>query len=177
MAFYWYARAGVAEAAWAETNAGSHRCGNARRDARFAETLLTASNVSSTRFQTLISYAGVYGQPLIINNVNTSGKGAQNVAHAAPNDNRAYAFDADSNLEGNSQPLWRVSFQGPGVTLLPALDVPNQQQYPCPSPIGVMGRSALNKISRTTYAAAPTKEAFCGTVPYKRRRADSVKIS
>src|SRR6266508_1501388 len=77
--------------AWSQVSVWTHRYDNARTGANLAETQLNTSTVSPNQFGKLFSYAvdaDVYTQPLVIRNVNVSGKGTHNVVYVATNNNR-----------------------------------------------------------------------------------------
>src|SRR5262249_17210346 len=137
-----------------------------------AETQLNTSSVNIAQFGRLFSYAvdaDVYTQPLVMRNVSVPGKGTHNVVYVATNNNSVYAFDADSNQGANSQPLWQVNFNGPGVTPIPAADVLLNNSIRNPGPIGIMGTPVIDQATGTMYLVARTKETIGGNTSYKQR--------
>jgi hypothetical protein len=73
------------------------------------ETILTTSNVNSTTFGKLFSYAvdaEIVAQPLYVPNVSIPGQGTHNVVYVETENNTVYAFDADGLV---TTPLWQVS--------------------------------------------------------------------
>src|SRR6266545_4794428 len=158
--------------AWSQVSVWTHRYDNARTGANLAETQLNTSTVNPNQFGKLFSYAvdaDVYTQPLVIRNVNVSGKGTHNVVYVATNNNSVYAFDADNNQGANDQPLWYVNFNGPGITPIPASDVTTYNSIRTPGPIGIMGTPVIDQTTGTMYLVARTKETIGSTVRYFQR--------
>ncbi len=80
------------------------------------EIALGSSNVSPGTFGKLFSYlvdGYVYGEPLLMSNINIDG-GTHNVLYVATEHDSVYAFDSDSY--GTGAPLWQVSLLKPGET-------------------------------------------------------------
>lgn len=80
------------------------------------EIALNNSNVSPGKFGKLFSYGVdgyVYGEPLIMSNVNING-GTHNVVYVATENDSVYAFDSDNY--GSGAPLWHVSLLNQGET-------------------------------------------------------------
>lgn len=93
---------------------------NARTGQNLAETILTLTNVNSTHFGKICSYAvdgQVYTQPLYVPGVNIDGH-PHNVIYIATEHDSVYAFDADCPVRGRSL-LWHTTFLGPGITPMP----------------------------------------------------------
>jgi hypothetical protein len=127
-----------------------------------SESALTLQNVNSAQFGKLFQFAVdgyVYAQPLYVTNVQIANLGARNVVYVATQHDSVYAFDANSNLGSNAQPLWHVSFvNANGATTVPSGDV-----YTAPSPdivpeIGITGTPVIDRASQTLYVVAFTKE-------------------
>jgi hypothetical protein len=91
------------------------------------------------------------------------------VVFVATNNNSVYAFDADNNQGANSQPLWQVNFNGPGVTPIPATDLHTNNNIRTPGPIGIMGTPVIDRATGTMYLVARTKEISGGTTSYKQK--------
>ena len=162
----------ASNAAWSQVNVWTHRYDNARTGANLAETQLNTSTVNATQFGKLFSYAvdaDIYAQPLVIRNVVIPSKGTHNVVFVATNNNSVYAFDADNNQGANAQPLWQVSFNGPGVTPLWASDVGSLNSIRTPGPIGIMGTPVIDQATGTMYLVARTKETAGGNTFYIQR--------
>ena len=80
------------------------------------EIALSSSNVSPAKFGKLFSYGVdgyVYGEPLVMSNVNINGA-THNVVYVATENDSVYAFDSDNY--GTGVPLWRVSLLNQGDT-------------------------------------------------------------
>jgi hypothetical protein len=80
------------------------------------EIALGSSNVSPATFGKLFSYlvdGYVYGEPLLVSNVNIGGS-THNVLYVATEHDSVYAFDSDNY--GTGAPLWQVSLLNPGET-------------------------------------------------------------
>jgi fibronectin type 3 domain-containing protein len=133
------------------------------------ETVLTPSNVNSTRFGKLYNYS-IDGtsdaSPLYVAGVTIPSNGVHNVVYVATEHDSVYAFDADGR---QSTPLWQVSFINPanGVTTVP----PNDTGECCDiSPeIGITGTPTIDPTSNTLYVVAKTKEVVGGNTTYVHR--------
>jgi hypothetical protein len=80
------------------------------------EIALGSSNVSPGTFGKLFSYlvdGYVYGEPLLMSNVNINGR-THNVLYVATEHDSVYAFDSDTY--GTGAPLWQVSLLNAGDT-------------------------------------------------------------
>lgn len=123
------------------------------------ETVLTPSNVTSTRFSTLFSHpvdGQVYAQPLYVSSIAVPGRGRRNVILAATAHDTVYAFDADSSEGTNESLLWRVSLADEASGERPAnvSDV-----LGCASmalEIGITGTPWIDPDSNTLYVVALT---------------------
>lgn len=129
---------------------------NSRTGQNSSETILNLSNVNEAQFGKLFSYSldGLaYASPLYVANVNTPGQGYHNVVYIATENDTVYAWDADGL---NPNPLWKVSFLGPGITTVPCGDtgecgdIPNQ--------IGITGTPVIDPSTGTLYVVANTEE-------------------
>jgi hypothetical protein len=97
--------------AFSQNNVGvfTSRYDNARTGQNPEETILTPTNVNSTGFGKVFSYAvdgQIYAQPLWVYGVQIPGKGTHNVVYVTTQMDSVYAFDA----AGISTPLWQDSF-------------------------------------------------------------------
>jgi hypothetical protein len=85
------------------------RYDSARTGQNREETILTPTNVNSTKFGKTFSYSvdgQIYAQPLWVYGVQIPGKGTHNVVYVTTQMDSVYAFDA----AGISTPLWQDSF-------------------------------------------------------------------
>jgi len=139
------------------TSAGvfTYRNDNARTGQNLQETILTPTNVNSTKFGKLLSYPVdglLYAQPLYMSNVNIVGQ-LHNVVFAATAHDSVYAFDADNPT---SPPLWHRSFiNPPNVTSVPSSDYVCNEVQP---EMGIISTPVIDPASGTLYVVAMTKE-------------------
>jgi hypothetical protein len=134
------------------------------------ETILTTNNVRSPQFRKLFEHSvdgDVYAQPLYVQNVhiivNDVDKGIHNVVFVATENDSVYAFDADSNVGPNAQPLWaRItgtssSLIPQGEITVPATDAePNGARDIFPV-IGITSTPVIDRTTNTLYLVAKTK--------------------
>ena len=132
------------------------------------EIALSNSNVSASHFGKLFSYGVdgyVYGEPLVMSNVNINGA-AHNVVYVATENDSVYALDSDNY--GSGAPLWQVSLlnQGEtpittgvikpiqGVTSTPVIDPATNTIYVVSAQMASNGTSSfrLNALDITTGA-------------------------
>jgi hypothetical protein len=129
---------------------------NSRTGQNLKETILTTSNVTSSKFGkrfTLSVDAPIFAQPLYVGSVKISGV-THNVVYVATENDSVYAFDANASP---TTPLWHVNFTnaGSGVVAVPCGDTNNCQISPT---IGITGTPVIDTSSNTLYAVAFTKE-------------------
>jgi hypothetical protein len=128
---------------------------NARTSANVRETILTPESVKPGKFGKLFSWpvdGDVYAQPLYVPGVDIPGKGRHNVVYIATEHNTVYSFDAEGQPR---EPLWKVSFLGPGITTVPH----SEAQCPFIAPeIGVTSTPAIDLESGTLFVLARTME-------------------
>ncbi|MBB5315814.1 chitobiase/beta-hexosaminidase C-terminal domain-containing protein [Tunturibacter empetritectus] len=146
-------------------NVPTWRYDNTEAGANTQETLLSPANVVSSSFGLLFSRSVdgyVYAQPLYISGL-TMGDGlVHNVLFVATEHDSVYAFDADSNVGANAQPLWQISLlnpaygAAPGATTVPSADVNTNDLVP---EIGITSTPAINVAGNTMYVIAKTKES------------------
>ena len=153
----------------------------ARTGANTSETTLTPANVNQTQFGKIFSHAidgYAYAQPLYLSGV-TMGPGTaqagttHNVIFVATEHDTVYAFDADSNVGANAQPLWQASMLDPahgapaGATTVPSSDVSTADIVP---EIGITGTPVIDPATNTIYIDGKTKEN--GIYPHRLHALD-----
>jgi hypothetical protein len=98
----------------AQTSVLTYRNDNMRTGQNLTETQLTPTNVKSSTFGKLFSYAvdgKVDAEPLVVSGLSIPGAGASNVVFAATEHDSVYAFDASSGTT-----YWQVSLLKAGET-------------------------------------------------------------
>ncbi|MBC8131496.1 MAG: PQQ-binding-like beta-propeller repeat protein [Deltaproteobacteria bacterium] len=84
----------------------TNRYDNARSGSNLSETILNTTNVTPARFGLIVArpiVGYVYGQPLYVGGLTVGGV-KRNVVYVGTNNNRIYAFDADSTTA--DPPIW-----------------------------------------------------------------------
>jgi len=100
-------------------NVTTYHYDNLRTGQNLSETMLTTSNVNSTKFGKLGAFTVdglVDAQPLYLSSVAIPNVGTKNVLYVATEHDSVYAFDADSVSGTTSTFLWKVSLLGSGET-------------------------------------------------------------
>ena len=133
---------------------------NQRTGQNLHETVLTPQNVKSATFGKLFSYAvdgALYGQPLVINNLQMSTQGIRNVVFVASEHDSVYAFDADQKSPGM---LWHVNFldASSNISTVPCADEPTTCDF-IGTEIGITSTPVIDISTQTLYVAAFTKES------------------
>jgi hypothetical protein len=143
----------------------------ARTGQNLSETQLTPADVNSTSFGRLFSVpvdGQVYAQPLYMSGLTIPGQGVHNVVFVATQHDSVYAFDADTNIGPEVNPLWHDSFINPptGVTTVLSADV---NCYDIAPEIGITATPVIDPASNTLYVVAMTKEISGDTTTYVHR--------
>ena len=120
---------------------------DARDGAYLQEVTLNPSNVNSSQFGKLLSYAvdgQIYGQPLYLPQVNIPNKGTYNVVYVTTQNNSVYAFDAGAT-SATATTLWHVNLGTP---------VPVYDAYgPWPQ-VGILSTPVIDATTGTMYVVA-----------------------
>ncbi len=107
----------------AQVSVWTYHNNNHRDGLNANETILNLTNVNSTSFGKLFSYAVdgfIYAQPLYVPNVTIQGRGLRNVVFIGTEHNTVYAFDADSaGVAGGL--LWKTNLGPAAVTTIPGV--------------------------------------------------------
>ncbi len=132
-----------------------YRNDNFRTGQNLAETILTPSTVTPSKFGLLFTDAidaAAYAQPLYVPNVSIPGQGPHNVVYVATENDSVYAFDAD----GPGPALWHTSFINPaaGITAVPASDIGCGDLVPI---IGITATPVIDPLYGTLYVVSKVK--------------------
>ena len=148
----------------------THQNDNGRTGQNLNETVLTTSNVNSTQFGKLFSYAldgQAYASPLYVANVSVAGQGNHNVVYVATEHDSVYAFDADGLPPTQ---LWHVSFINPtagintiSTTLYPTICCDINPE------IGITSTPVIDPTTGTIYVVAQTAETSGSTTNFVTR--------
>ena len=131
----------------------------ARTGLNSQEVRLTPATVSSTSFGKQFSLAvdgKIQAQPLYLPALAIPGKGLHNVVFLATEHDSVYAFDADSNLGANAQPLWQVSLLPPNAVTIPSSDYGSCNQIT--PEIGITATPVIDVTAGTIFIVAASKE-------------------
>jgi hypothetical protein len=133
------------------------------------ETVLTTTNVNSTTFGKLFTYAldgNSFASPVYASRVDVPGKGTHNLVFAATEHDSVYAFDADGLT---NQPIWKVSFIKPasGITTVPASDTGETGDIQ--NEIGITSTPVIDPATATIYVVVKTKETSGNKTSYVQK--------
>jgi hypothetical protein len=100
-----------AGSAWAQAAVLTYHNDNSRGGTNIEETQLTPVNVPGNfgRLFSQLVDGEIYAQPLYVPNLSIPGRGSHNLVVMNTEHDSVYAFDADSNANGNAAPLWQIS--------------------------------------------------------------------
>jgi hypothetical protein len=162
----------------AQVSVWTYHNNNQRTGANTNETILTLTNVNSTAFGKLFSYAVdgyVYSQPLYVPNLNIEGRGTHNVFFVATEHDTVYAFDADSAGAAGGL-LWKTNLGAAAVTTTTTYTNKNfgtrynGGAYTDIKPeVGITGTPVIDLNSGTLYVDAFTGEVGGGVTNYFHR--------
>ncbi len=168
----------AAPAADGQVSVWTYHNNNHRDGANLNETVLNLTNVNSTAFGKLFSYAVdgyVYAQPLYVPNVAIAGQGTHNVLFIATEHDTVYAWDADNAGTGGGL-LWKTSLGTSALTVTATFTNKNfgtrynGGAYTDIMPeVGVTGTPVIDTNSGTLYVDAFTGEPGAGVTNYFHR--------
>ena len=151
----------TSNAATLTVNAGpsvtTNRNNNQRTNVNTNETILTPANVNSASFGKLFSQSVdgyVFAQPLYVPTLAIKGA-VHNVVYIATEHDSVYAFDADSSVGSNAQPLWHTNFLLPGATTVSSADVGCDDIVP---EYGITGTPVIDLSTNTLYVVSDALE-------------------
>ena len=144
----------------AQVSVTTHHNDTYRTGQNTAETILTPANVNVTTFGKLFTQVvdgDVYAQPLYLPNVAIHNKGKHNVVYVVTSHDSVYAFDADSNTGGKTNPLWKVSFLSAArhITSISSTDVNCTDMLE----MGVTSTPVIDTSTGTMYVLSVVKAA------------------
>ncbi len=159
----------VASLSQGQVSVWTYHNDNQRTGLNTNETILNLTNVNSSSFGKLFSYAVdgyVYAEPLYLPNVNIHGRGVHNVVFIATEHNTVYAFDAD-DAGASGGLLWKTNLGPSAVTTVPGVFTNrnfgtryNGDAYTDIEPeVGITGTPVIDTNSGTLYV-----DAFTGVV-------------
>ncbi|MBB5190641.1 hypothetical protein HNQ50_001363 [Silvimonas terrae] len=128
---------------------------NARTGTTLTETTLNTTNVNSSSFGKLYSFAAdgqIYAQPLYMSGVNMGTQGIHNVVYIVTENNSVYAYDADA--PGN--PLWKANM---GPPMPASVCCEPRDLYPS---IGITSTPVIDPDTGTLYVVAESYESGVG---------------
>lgn len=145
---------------FSQVNVTTYHNDTLRSGQNLHETVLTSALVDVNTFGKLFSQpvdGQVYGEPLVVDNLQIIGKGTHTVVYVATENDSVYAFDGNSNTGNNASPLWQVRFINPakGITTIPSSDLGVISITP---QIGITGTPVIDVNNETLYVVAATKE-------------------
>jgi Immunoglobulin domain len=137
------------------TDVVTYHYDNLRTGQNTNETILTAANVTQTKFGLLGSFVvdgKVDAQPLYLSNVAIPNAGTKNVLYVVTEHDTVYAFDADSVSGKTSTILWSASMLASGET--PSDDRGCGQVTP---EIGITSTPVIDRSRNAIYLVAVSK--------------------
>src|ERR1700722_10841701 len=141
----------------AQVSITSNRYDSNRSATNLAETTLTASNVNSSSFGKLWSYAvegPIFAQPLYVPGVTIAGK-THNVLYVATMHDLLYAFDADSA----GSPLWKRNLTDGAAPADASAYAPVLVPGGADNELGVLSTPVIDTATSTMYAVAAPSES------------------
>ncbi|HVI09722.1 MAG TPA: choice-of-anchor D domain-containing protein [Candidatus Binatia bacterium] len=149
---------------------------NSRTGQNLLETTLTPTNVTSSTFGKVFSFAvdgQIYAQPLWVPSV-TIGGVLHDVVYVATEYNSVYAFDAEPDLPGHSAAaLWHRSFNNvaKGIVPVPCGSDGSSTDISCNvfPWYGITGTPVIDPVTKTMFLVVRTQETTNGVSNYYQR--------